>query len=50
MILIITQNLENIKQALSIMGMGMLGIFAFMAIFYGLILLMERVFRPKEER
>ena len=39
----------NLAASFEIMGLGMLGIFVFMAIFFGMIKLMERVFPHKAE-
>ncbi|MCC7203880.1 MAG: OadG family protein [Phycisphaeraceae bacterium] len=38
--------LDTFQQALRITGLGMLGIFVFMALFYGLIELLSRVLKP----
>ncbi len=39
----------NFTQSLVILAQGMAGIFFFMALFYGLIRLLERVFRGKKQ-
>lgn len=39
----------NFYTSLQVMGQGMLGIFFFMGVFYGLIVLLEKVFPPQEE-
>jgi Na+-transporting methylmalonyl-CoA/oxaloacetate decarboxylase gamma subunit len=36
-----------VQQSLLIMLEGMAGIFVFMAVFYGLISLLNRIFKPK---
>ncbi len=38
------------QQSLLIMFEGMLGIFIFMAVFYGLISLLNRLFKPRGEK
>lgn len=40
---------ENFTKSLVILAQGMGGIFLFMALFYGLIRLLERVFREKKQ-
>lgn len=40
----------NVQYALWLMGQGMLGIFLFMGSFYLLIYLLEKLFKPKEQK
>lgn len=40
---------HNLSASFEVMGIGMLGIFIFMAIFFGMIKLMEKVFPHKAE-
>jgi len=40
---------QNLSASFEVMGLGMLGIFVFMAIFFGMIKLMEKVFPHKGE-
>ena len=46
---IITLSLYNVQFSLWMMVQGMLGIFIFMAVFYGLIYALERIFKPRAE-
>jgi len=39
---------QNLSAAFEVMGIGMAGIFLFMAIFFGMIKLMEKVFPAKD--
>jgi len=39
----------NVKASFEVMGIGMLGIFIFMTIFFAMIKLMEKIFPHKEE-
>jgi hypothetical protein len=39
----------NFNQSLKLMGMGMAGIFAFIMIFYGLVLVLIRIFPDKPQ-
>jgi hypothetical protein len=48
MITLITPTLYNVQYSLWMMVQGMLGIFIFMAVFYGLIYALERIFKPRE--
>lgn len=42
--------MQNFAAALSILAQGMAGIFLFMAVFYGLIYGLEKIFKEKKER
>lgn len=42
-------DLTNFYISLEVMGEGMLGIFFFMGMFYGLIVLLEKVFPAESE-
>lgn len=42
-------DLTNFYLSLEVMGQGMLGIFFFMGVFYGMIVLLEKVF-PAEKK
>ncbi|MDZ4122396.1 MAG: OadG-related small transporter subunit [Candidatus Cloacimonadaceae bacterium] len=42
--------MTNLNQSILIMIQGMLGIFAFMAMFYLLVYLMDKFFNPKEQK
>ncbi len=46
---IILSTIYNVKFSLWMMAQGMLGIFIFMAVFYGLIYALERVFKAEEK-
>lgn len=39
---------ELVWKAIQITGIGMLGIFIFMGVFYGIIVLLEKLFPAKE--
>jgi len=39
-------NLHNFYTSLEVMGQGMFGIFFFMSVFYGLIVVLEKMFPP----
>ncbi len=41
---------QNFVAALSILAQGMAGIFLFMAVFYGLIYGLEKLFKDKKEQ
>lgn len=47
--LLLQININNLMEALRIMFVGMLGVFVFMGLFYGLILAFERLFRAKKD-
>ena len=41
--------IEIVKQSIEVMGIGMAGIFIVVAGFYGLIVLLQKLFPPKKE-
>ena len=41
--------MEIVKQSLEVMAIGMGGIFVVVAGFYGLVVLLQKVFPPKKE-
>ncbi len=42
-------DLVNFQMSLEVMGQGMFGIFFFMSVFYGLILLLKKLFPAEED-
>jgi len=42
-------NLNNFYISLQVMGQGMFGIFFFMSVFYGLIVVLGKMFPPDEK-
>lgn len=40
-------NLTNFYTSLEVMGQGMFGIFFFMSVFFGLVVLLQKVFPPE---
>lgn len=48
--ILLTATRANFAAALNILWQGMLGIFVFMSVFYGVIYALEQIFKPRDNR